>query len=113
VVEIDVEDEEIIKRLSGRRVHPESGRVYHVVYNPPKEEGKDDETGEPLIQRDDDTEETVRHRLDVYHSQTKVLVEYYKIFSQEDTKNAPEYVKVPGVGSMTDIRDNIFEALGD
>lgn len=113
VVEIDVEDDEIIKRLSGRRVHPESGRVYHVVYNPPKEDGKDDETGEPLIQRDDDTEETVRHRLDVYHSQTKVLVEYYKVFSQEDIKNAPEYVKVPGVGSMTDIRDNIFEALGD
>ncbi|NVJ50782.1 MAG: adenylate kinase [Gammaproteobacteria bacterium] len=112
VIEIDVDDEEIVKRLSGRRVHPASGRVYHVDYNPPKVAGKDDETGDDLIQRDDDTEETVRNRLDVYHTQTKVLVEYYKVFSQECSDNAPEYVKVPGVGSMTDIRDEIFKALG-
>ncbi|WMS88178.1 adenylate kinase [Pleionea litopenaei] len=111
VVEIDVDDEEIVKRLSGRRVHPESGRVYHVDYNPPKVAGKDDETGDDLIQRDDDTEETVRKRLDVYHTQTKVLVDYYKIFSEESSDVAPEYVKVPGVGSMTDIRDAIFKAL--
>ena len=112
VVEIDVDDEEIVKRLSGRRVHPESGRVYHVDYNPPKEAGKDDQTGEPLIQRDDDTEETVRKRLDVYHTQTRVLVDYYKVYAEESSEHAPKYVKVAGVGSMTDIRDAIFKALG-
>ncbi len=113
VVEIDVDNEEIIKRLSGRRVHPESGRTYHIEYNPPKVEGKDDETGEPLIQRDDDQEETVRHRLKVYDDQTKPLVAYYKKFAEEGSKHAPEYVKVPGVGGVTDIRDKIFAALSE
>ncbi len=111
VVEIDVDDEEIIKRMSGRRVHPGSGRTYHVVYNPPKVEGKDDETGEDLIQRDDDQEETVRKRLAVYHEQTKPLIDYYTAFSKEDTDNAPKYVRVAGVGGVTDIRDAIFNAL--
>ncbi len=113
VVEIDVDNEEIIKRLSGRRVHPESGRTYHIEYNPPKVEGKDDETGEPLIQRDDDQEETVRHRLKVYDDQTKPLVAYYKKFAEEGSEHAPEYVKVPGVGGVTDIRDKIFAALSE
>ncbi len=112
VVEIEVDDEEIVSRLSGRRVHPASGRVYHVVYNPPKVEGKDDETGEDLIQRDDDTEAVVRNRLDVYHSQTKPLVEYYTKFANEGAANAPKYVKVAGVGGVTDIRDAIFNRLG-
>jgi adenylate kinase len=111
VVEIDVDDEEIIKRMSGRRVHPGSGRTYHVLYNPPKNEGKDDETGEDLIQRDDDKEETVRKRLAVYHEQTKPLIEYYQAFSKENSEKAPKYVKVAGVGSVTDIRDAIFSAL--
>ncbi len=111
VVEIDVDDEEIIKRMSGRRVHPGSGRTYHVIYNPPKVEGKDDETGEDLIQRDDDQEETVRKRLSVYHEQTKPLIDYYTAFSQEDTDNTPEYVRVAGVGGVNDIRDAIFSAL--
>lgn len=113
VVEIDVDNEEIINRLSGRRVHPESGRTYHIEYNPPKVDGKDDETGEPLIQRDDDKEETVRHRLKVYDDQTKPLVEYYKKFADEGSEHAPEYVKVPGVGGVTDIRDKIFDALSE
>jgi adenylate kinase len=111
VVEIDVDDEEIIKRMSGRRVHPGSGRTYHVLYNPPQNEGKDDETGEELIQRDDDKEETVRKRLAVYHEQTKPLIDYYMKFSQEQSEKAPKYIKVPGVGSVTDIRDAIFRAL--
>lgn len=113
VVEIDVDNEEIIKRLSGRRVHPDSGRTYHIEYNPPKVDGKDDETGEPLIQRDDDKEDTVRHRLKVYDDQTKPLVEYYKKFAEEGSEHAPEYVKVPGVGGVTDIRDKIFDALSE
>ncbi len=113
VVEIDVDNEEIIKRLSGRRVHPDSGRTYHIEYNPPKVDGKDDETGEPLIQRDDDKEETVRHRLKVYDDQTKPLVEYYKKFAEEGSEHAPEYVKVPGVGGVTDIRDKIYDALSE
>ena len=104
VVEIDVPDEEIVKRMSGRRVHPASGRTYHVVFNPPKEEGKDDVTGEPLIQRDDDQEETVLARLKIYHDQTEPLIEFYK--------NEPvAYVKVNGVGSVDEIRDQIFEGL--
>ncbi len=104
VVEIDVPDEEIVKRMSGRRVHPASGRTYHVVFNPPKEEGKDDVTGEPLIQRDDDQEETVLARLKIYHDQTEPLIEFYS--------NEPvAYVKVNGVGSVDEIRDQIFEGL--
>lgn len=109
VLEIDVDDEEIVKRLSGRRVHPDSGRIYHVVYNPPKEEGKDDVTGEPLIQRDDDREETVRKRLKVYHEQTKPLVNFYQDLKSKN--GSPEYSTVPGVGSMDDIKAAIFAKL--
>ena len=111
VVEIDVPDEEIIKRLSGRRVHPGSGRTYHVLYNPPKEEGKDDVTGEPLIQRDDDKEETVRKRLDVYHQQTEPLIEFYSQWAASGDPNAPKYIRVEGIGTVEEIRDKIFKAL--
>src|SRR3989338_424353 len=98
VLEIDVSDEEIIRRMSGRRVHLGSGRTYHVAFNPPKVEGKDDVTGEPLIQRDDDKEETVKKRLAVYHSQTKPLVDYYSKWSDTGAKGAPKHRKVSGVG---------------
>lgn len=108
VVEIDVDDEEIVKRMSGRRVHPGSGRTYHVVFNPPKVEGKDDATGEDLIQREDDAEETVRKRLGVYHDQTAPLVGFYKGLNSE---NAPSYVHIPGVGGLEDIKNAVFEAL--
>lgn len=113
VVEIAVDDEEIIKRMSGRRAHLASGRTYHVIYNPPKEEGKDDVTGEPLVQRDDDTEETVRSRLKVYHEQTAPLITYYSDWAANGENNAPSYTRIDGVGSMEDIRDQIFSALGD
>lgn len=109
VVEIAVADEEIVARLSGRRVHPGSGRVYHVRYNPPQEEGLDDETGEPLVQRDDDTEETVRKRLEIYSSQTSPLIDFYQSLSGDD---APAYTRVEGVGSVEAIRDKVIEALG-
>ncbi len=112
VVEIDVPDQEIIKRMSGRRVHLASGRTYHVVYNPPKVEGKDDVTGEDLIQRDDDKEETVRARLKVYHDQTEPLVEFYSGWAASGGEGAPEYHKIPGVGGVDDIRDAVFSALG-
>ena len=111
VVDIDVPDEEIIKRMSGRRVHLASGRTYHIVFNPPKEEGKDDETGEPLIQRDDDKEETVRKRLDVYHAQTEPLVGYYKDWEESAEPAAPKYIRINGVGKVDEIRDQIFAAL--
>ena len=111
VVEVDVDDSEIIKRLSGRRVHPGSGRTYHTVFNPPKVAGKDDVTGEDLIQRDDDKEETVKRRLEVYHSQTKPLIEYYSKWAKSGVPGAPKYVRVAGVGSMDSIRDRIFAAL--
>ena len=111
VVDIDVPDEEIIKRMSGRRVHLASGRTYHIVFNPPKEEGKDDETGEPLIQRDDDKEETVRKRLDVYHAQTEPLVGYYKDWEKSGESAAPKYIRIDGVGKVDEIRDQIFVAL--
>lgn len=110
VVEIDVDDEEIVGRLSGRRVHPESGRIYHVIYNPPKVEGKDDETGEDLIQRADDSEETVRNRLGIYHDQTKPLVAFYQKFETENT--ATKYVHVPGVGSLEEITAKVMGSLG-
>ena len=113
VVDIDVPDEEIIKRMSGRRVHLASGRTYHVVFNPPREEGKDDETGEPLIQRDDDKEETVRKRLDVYHAQTEPLVGYYKDWEESGESAAPKYIRIDGVGKVDEIRDQIFTALDD
>jgi adenylate kinase len=111
VVEIDVADEEIIRRMSGRRVHLASGRTYHVIFNPPKIAGKDDETGEDLIQRDDDKEETVKKRLDVYHSQTKPLVKYYSDWTTAGTPGAPHYVKVAGAGKVEEIRDAVFAAL--
>lgn len=111
VVEIDVADEEIIKRMSGRRVHPGSGRTYHVVFNPPKVEGKDDVTGEDLVQRADDQEEIVRGRLNVYHDQTAPLITYYKGWGEEDAATAPKYVYVAGVGSVNDIRDKVFAGL--
>lgn len=111
IVEIVVDDDEIIKRMSGRRVHLASGRTYHVVYNPPKVEGKDDETGEDLIQRDDDQEETVKKRLDVYHEQTEPLVEYYSTWAESGDDRAPKYVRIDGIGKVDEIRDQIFEAL--
>ena len=111
VVDIEVPDEEIIKRMSGRRVHLPSGRTYHVVFNPPKEEGKDDVTGEPLIQRDDDQEETVRKRLEVYHNQTEPLVEYYKKWKASGDSAAPKYIRIEGVGKVDEIRDQIFAEL--
>ena len=110
VVEIDVDDEEIVGRLSGRRVHAESGRTYHVIYNPPKVEGKDDVTGEALIHRADDSEETVRNRLGIYHDQTKPLVAFYKKF--EETNPATKYVHVEGVGSLEDITAKVMTSLG-
>ena len=109
VLEIAVEDEEIVQRIAGRRVHEASGRVYHVVYNPPKVEGKDDVTGEALVQRKDDTEETVRHRLSVYHSQTKPLVDFYQKLAAAQGK--PKYSHVEGVGSVQDITAKVLAAL--
>jgi len=112
VVEIAVDDEEIVQRLAGRRVHPASGRIYHVKYDPPKVDGKDDETGEPLVQREDDQEETIRKRLDVYHSQTEPLVGYYQDWAAREPQQAPKYVRVDGVGSLDDIREQILSKLG-
>lgn len=111
VVEISVDDAEIVKRMSGRRAHLASGRTYHVIYNPPKKEGLDDVTGEPLVQREDDKEETVKKRLDVYHEQTEPLIDYYRSFSQSGSPEAPNYVKVDGIGTVDSIRDTIFAAL--
>jgi adenylate kinase len=108
VVEIAVDDEEIVARLSGRRVHPGSGRVYHVVFNPPTREGLDDVTGEPLVLRDDDAEATVRKRLQVYHEQTSPLVNFYRDMKGE---TAPRYHRVMGVGSVDEIRETLFSAL--
>ena len=111
VLEIDVPDEEIIGRMSGRRVHVASGRTYHVKFNPPKAEGVDDETGEPLIQRDDDKEETVKKRLEIYHSQTKPLVDFYSKWAAEGDAKAPKVKKVAGVGSVDAITASVFNAL--
>ena len=111
VLEIAVDDEEIVKRLAGRRVHPGSGRVYHVEYNPPREPGKDDVTGEPLIQRDDDRESTVRNRLAVYHEQTAPLVDYYRQWAKEDPATAPAYHRVAGIGSVDAITGQVLKAL--
>jgi len=111
VVEIDVDDAEIVKRMSGRRVHLASGRTYHVTFNPPKVAGKDDATGEDLIQRDDDKEETVKKRLEVYHSQTKPLVDYYAGWASSGQPGAPRHVCIPGVGTVEQIRDQVFAAL--
>jgi adenylate kinase len=111
VVEIDVPDEAIVERMSGRRSHPASGRTYHVKFNPPKVAGKDDVTGEDLVQREDDREETVLKRLEVYHSQTKPLVKYYVDWANSGLDGAPKHVFVPGLGEMNTIRDQIFGAL--
>jgi adenylate kinase len=111
VVEIDVADDEIIKRMSGRRVHTASGRTYHIVFNPPKVAGKDDVTGEALVQRPDDVEEIVLKRLTVYHEQTQPLVNYYSTWAKSGAANAPKCVNVPGVGSVENIRDQVFKAL--
>ncbi len=112
VLEIDVPDSSIIERMSGRRVHVASGRTYHVVFNPPKGAGKDDATGEDLIQRDDDKEETVRKRLEDYHQQTRPLVDYYSQWSATGDANAPRCRKISGVGSVDDITARALEALG-
>lgn len=111
VVEIAVPDEEIVKRMSGRRVHPASGRSYHVEFNPPREPGKDDVTGEPLIQRDDDKEETVRKRLQVYHEQTAPLVDYYTRWGRSGAADAPTYVRVDGIGDVEEIKQRILAAM--
>ncbi len=111
VVDIEVPDDEIIKRMSGRRAHLPSGRTYHIVFNPPKEEGKDDVTGEPLVQRDDDKEETVRKRLDVYHAQTEPLIDYYKNWESSGEAAAPNYIRIEGVGQVDEIKENIYNAL--
>jgi adenylate kinase len=112
VVEIDVADSEVVQRMSGRRVHSASGRTYHVVFNPPKVAGKDDITGEDLVQRPDDVEETVIKRLNVYHEQTQPLVEYYTAWAKSGDAKAPNVLHIPGVGSVEAIRDNVFRALG-
>ncbi|MBO4789681.1 MAG: adenylate kinase [Oxalobacter sp.] len=111
VVEIDVPDDIIIRRMVGRRVHPASGRTYHVEYNPPKVPGKDDVTGEDLITRDDDKEDTVKKRLEVYHDQTEILLDYYSKEAASNAKNAPKYRKIAGVGPIEKIRNDLLEAL--
>lgn len=111
VLEIFVEDEEIVDRLSGRRVHEPSGRIYHTKYNPPKTPGFDDETGEPLVQRNDDKEETVRKRLAVYHEQTEPLIDYYKKLSESGGDSGCKFSRIEGVGTLNQIRDKVFAAL--
>jgi adenylate kinase len=111
VLEIDVPFDAIIERMSGRRSHAASGRTYHVKYNPPAKEGLDDETGEPLIQREDDKEETVRKRLEVYSAQTRPLVEYYSQWAKNDSANAPQYRAISGMGSVDDITGRAMNAL--
>ena len=111
VLEIDVPDQAIIERMSGRRAHLPSGRTYHVKFNPPKVDGKDDVTGEPLIQRDDDQEETVRKRLDVYQKQTRPLVDYYAKWAASGDAQAPRYARISGTGSVDEITQRAFDAL--
>ena len=111
VLEIDVPDAAIVERMSGRRVHPASGRTYHAKYNPPKVPDRDDATGEPLIQREDDREETVRKRLAVYHEQTEPLIAYYRKWADTRDPRAPKYRKVDGLGSVDAIRDAVLAAL--
>jgi adenylate kinase len=113
VLEIDVPDDSIVERMSGRRSHPGSGRVYHIKFNPPKVDNLDDVTGEPLIQRDDDKAETVMKRLAVYHNQTEVLLGYYNQWSQSGLPGAPKYRRISGVGPVEQIRDAAFAALND
>jgi adenylate kinase len=111
VLEIDVPDEEIITRMSGRRVHPASGRTYHVKFNPPRVEGRDDVTGEALVQRDDDREETVRKRLEVYRAQTRPLVDYYRKYAASDDAAAPKYRTISGLGPVEEVRARALAAL--
>ena len=111
VIELDVSDDEILRRMSGRRVHPASGRSYHVTFNPPRVEGKDDVTGEPLVQRPDDAEQTVKKRIAVYHAETKPLVGFYSDWAKADEAHAPQYLSFPGIGPIEIIRDNIFAAI--
>ena len=110
VLEISVPDDEIVRRIS-RRVDPVSGRTYHIVYNPPKVEGKDDVTGDPLIQRDDDKEDVVRHRLEVYHNQTEALVKFYGDLAKSGDKTAPQYRAISGLGTIDEITARVFDAL--
>ncbi|MCH2242653.1 MAG: adenylate kinase [Aquabacterium sp.] len=112
VLEIDVPDAAIIERMSGRRVHVASGRTYHVTYNPPKVAGKDDLTGEDLIQRDDDREETVKKRLEVYHQQTRPLVDYYSAWAASGDADAPRYSRIDGTGTVAEITERALAALG-
>lgn len=111
VIEIATEDEEIVRRLSGRRIHPASGRVYHLQYHPPRVPGKDDQTGEPLIQRDDDQEATIRERLRVYHQQTKPLIAYYRDWQARGDRQAPHYVQVQGSAGVEEVRQQIIQIL--
>jgi adenylate kinase len=111
VLEIDVPDDEIILRISGRRVHPASGRTYHVKFNPPRREGRDDVTGEPLVQRDDDREETVRKRLEVYRRQTRPLVDYYREWAASGDARAPKYRRIAGIGPVDEITARALSAL--
>lgn len=111
VLEINVPDAEIVERMSGRRVDPASGRTYHIKYNPPKVEGKDDVTGDPLIQRDDDREEVVMKRLEVYHAQTEALVGFYGELAKSGREGAPQYRSISGLGSIDAITARVFEAL--
>jgi len=113
VLEIDVPDDLIVERMSGRRTHPASGRVYHTKFNPPKTADIDDVSGEPLVQRDDDKEETVLKRLSVYHNQTEVLLGYYNKWAQSGLPGAPKYRKISGVGPVEQVRDNAFAALAE
>ena len=112
VVEISVDDAEIVRRISGRRIHPASGRTYHVEFNAPATPGKDDVTGEALVQRDDDREATVRERLEVYHAQTEPLVAYYSDWGRSGDQSAPRYARISGTGTVESIRDAVFQALG-
>ena len=112
VLEIDVPFDAIIERMSGRRAHVASGRTYHIRFNPPKVEGVDDVTGEPLIQRDDDKEETVKKRLEVYSAQTRPLVDYYTQWAASDPAHAPKYRAISGLGSVEEIKDRALKALG-
>jgi len=112
VIEIAVDDNEIIRRISGRRIHQPSGRVYHVVSHPPKKAGFDDVTGEPLIQRDDDKEETIKKRLEVYHQQTAPLIKYYKEWAKDKSAGAPQFHRIEGKGSVDEIFNSIVTLLG-
>jgi adenylate kinase len=112
LLEIEVPDSDIVERMSGRRLHLPSGRTYHVRFNPPKVPGRDDATGEPLIQRDDDREDVVRNRLQVYHSQTRAVVDYFRQWAASGEPGAPAYRNVNGIGSVEDVRARVLEALG-